>query len=214
MLKLFLKEVHPIRPEMHILPIYMGRQVVMTKEFFNLKTNRWLLLPAVIVLLWHSGYVYLALDPQYLFFICYPANLLLIVGIARQSGYLIGVGFGWVLAALPLWLYSLHLEPDWELSCALFHLVGLGTGLLAVKQFALPGNLWIGAVGLGLVMQLMARIFTDPALNINAAFQIYAGWETLFHSYDLYVAISTLLFTVYFYLLPIITNRLLHRAER
>ena len=125
--------------------------------------------------------------------------------------YLIGVGFGWVLIALPLWLYSLYLNPQCEISCTLFHIVGLAIGLQAIRYYSLPNHIWIGAVSLGFIMQILARTFTESSLNINAAFRVYQGWETIFGQYNTYIIISAIFFTLFFCLLPIISNRVFHQ---
>lgn len=187
--------------------------IEMISYVLNIKDNRWLLVVPLAVLIWHSLYVFYALDPQYLFFICYPANLILIIGVAIGNRYLIGVGFGWVLVAFPLWLCSLYFDPDFEISCTLFHIVGLLFGLMAARQYPLPKHLWVGAVSLGFIMQLLARTFTASNLNINAAFRVYQGWETIFHDYNFYIVTSALLFSLYFYLLPIVTNRIFHKVK-
>ena len=82
-------------------------------------------LPLLATLVWHVAHTILVLDPQYLFFVCYSANLLLGLGLLRRSALLVGIGFGWLLLAFPLWLYDAVLTGNWEASCTLFHLVGL-----------------------------------------------------------------------------------------
>jgi hypothetical protein len=182
----------------------------MNLNWLNVRENRWWCLFPLIVLLWHSVYVFKTLNPQYFFFVCYPANLILISGIALGVELFIGIGLVWVIVAFPLWLFeSIHLA-NWELSCSLFHTTGLLVGLLSLRHYKLPRYTWISALLLGIFMQLLARRFTDESLNINAAFSIYAGWEGIFTSYTKYLASMLVGFGLFFYLFVIFSNRFFH----
>jgi hypothetical protein len=182
----------------------------MNKELFNIKKNRLWTIPPIIVLLWHSLYISLTLSPDYLFFVCYPANLILIIGIIFRVSLFIGVGFGWTLIAFPLWLYSVYLTGDCELSCALFHITGMLVGFMTLKQYVFPGKTWIAAISLALLMQLLARFFTDRHLNINAAFRIYEGWEGVFSNYAIYMLTMLLGFSLFFIMFVTASNRIFH----
>ncbi|MEW5734300.1 MAG: hypothetical protein AB1921_05575 [Thermodesulfobacteriota bacterium] len=162
------------------------------------------------VLAWHIAYVVRHLSSDYLFFVCYAANLLLALGLIFRSGLPVGVGFGWALIALPLWLRESFRTHDWELSCTVFHLAGVVLGGLALPGYKLPRLTCVWAVLLGLFLQGASRLFTDEALNINAAFRVYEGWDTVFHSYPLYVLSMTLGFGLFFCALTFVNNRLLY----
>jgi hypothetical protein len=164
-------------------------------------------IPLLIMLAWHTTDTVLKLGPQYLFFVCYPANLLLCVGVFRRSALLIGSGFGWLLIAFPLWLYDAVLRNDWAPSCTLFHIVGLFVGALAVRRYRLPRHTWLFAMALGLLMQLLARLFTAEALNINAAFRVYQGWEWMYPNYASFFLAMLLSFSMLFITLTYVNNR-------
>ncbi len=61
----------------------------------------------------------------------------------------------------------------------------------------------------GLVLYGLARLLTDEALNVNAAFRVYQGWEGIFSNYTFYVFIMLVGYGVFFFVLPYISNRFL-----
>ncbi len=182
----------------------------MKNNVFNIKENRWWALIPLCILLWHSITVSSTLSSDYLFFVCYPANLILIIGILFRLSLFIGVGFGWCLIAFPLWLYSAYLTSEFELSCTLFHITGMVVGLMTLKQYVFPKYTWIAAILLALAMQLSARLFTDENLNINAAFRVYEGWEGVFQNYTVYMMAMLVGFGLFFMVLTTASNKLFH----
>lgn len=163
--------------------------------------------PLLATLLWHIGHTVLVLGPQYLFFVCYSANLLLCLGIFRRSALLVGTGFGWLLIALPFWFYDAILTSNWTPSCTLFHLVGVAVGGIVIRSYRLPRQTWVFAMAVGLVLQGLARLCTDPALNINSAFRIYAGWEWLYPNYPIFFLALLGGFSLYFLIFTRLHNR-------
>jgi len=163
----------------------------------------------LLALLWHGFYIAWYVHPHYLFFVCYTANLLLGIGIFVRSALLIGAGFGWTVIALPLWLYDTVLNSGCETSCAFFHLCGVIVGGMAMPRYRLPRHTWCVALGIGLALQFIARMFTDESLNINAAFRVYDGWEGVFSDYAVYFFVMLSGFGAFFVLLTLINNRYL-----
>jgi hypothetical protein len=166
--------------------------------------------PLLLLLIWHITDTVLNLSPQYLFFVCYSANLLLCIGIFRRSALLVGIGFGWLLIAFPLWLYDAILTHNWEPSCTLFHIVGLMVGSVVIRSYRLPRHTWLFAMMLGIALQLLARLFTDEALNINSAFRIYQGWEAVYPNYVTFFAAMLLGFSMFFMAMTWLHNRYVH----
>lgn len=157
----------------------------------------WAAVP-LLALAWHGWYTVVYLHPHYLVFVCYPANLMLGIGILIRSGLLTGTGFGWMVIGLPLWLYDAGRTGDWEASGAVFHLAGLVPGLLSLRYHYYPSRTWLFAPGAGALMQGAARLWTDPALNVNAAFGVYAGWGPVFQSVPVYRLTMAIGFGLFF----------------
>ncbi len=170
-------------------------------------------IPLLLMLIWHVTDTVLNLNPQYLFFVCYSANLLLCIGIFRRSALLVGVGFGWLLIAFPLWLYDAILHNDWTPSCTMFHIVGLLVGGTAIRNYRLPRHTWLFAMSLGIALQLLARIFTDETLNINSAFRIYQGWEKVYPNYATFYLAMLFGFGIFFISLTHVHNRYFSMAR-
>ena len=158
-------------------------------------------------LVWHSGYTAFYLHPHYLLFVCYTANLLLAIGMIIRSGVLVGTGFGWTLIGLPLWVYYAVLNSDWEPSGIVFHVCWVLVGGLAIKDYRLPGYTFCSGLGLGVLLYVLSRIFTEESLNVNAAFRVYDGWEGLFPDYRLYLIIMLIGFGGFFIFFTWANNR-------
>lgn len=160
----------------------MGRRDTQPRRFFDIRAHRmWGVVP-FLAFAWHGAYTVEKLDPGYLLFVCYAANLLLGAGILSRSGLLTGTAFCWIVAAYPLWLYDVIRLSDWEPSGLVFHTSGLLVGALTMRFHFYPRHVWLSALGLGATMQVLARWLTRPDLNVNAAFRVYEGWESLFTS--------------------------------
>lgn len=183
-------------------------------DLANIRKNRWWGVLPLLVLAWHSMYITMTSSSDYLFFVCYPANLFLVIGIFFRIGLLIGVGFGWVMIGFPLWFYSAFLTGEWELSCILFHVTGVLVGFMTLKHYVFPKATWLAAVLLAVIMQILARLFTDEKLNINAAFRVYEGWEGVFSNYTVYMIFMLLGFAVYFFVFTTVSNRFFHGGDR
>lgn len=182
--------------------------------FFDVrKYPSWGLAP-LIVLVWHSMYTARCLPHDYFFFVCYAANFLLGLGILMQRGMLAGIGFGWMVIATPLWLYDSTIHADWEPSCAAFHLCGLLIGGMTLLRYRLPKYTWVFTLAVGLILQLLARLFTNPALNVNAAFRIYDGWEFLFSDYKFFFISAVSEFAAVFLLIQYLNNRYVSEKAR
>ncbi len=177
---------------------------------FDVRTHplRWGV-PLAATIAWHVARTVLYSNPQYLFFVCYAANVLLCVGIFGRSALLVGAGFGWLLVAFPLWLYDAIRTSNWDPSCTLFHVTGLVVGAAAVRCYRLPRHTWAFSLALAVGLQLCARLFTDASLNINSAFRIYDGWERVYPSYAVFYLSALAIFGLAFAALTYLNNRYL-----
>ncbi len=183
----------------------------MDRHLFNTrKTRLWALLP-LITLIWH-GYYTVGLHPHYLLFVCYASNLLLVIGMVVGSGLLVGTSFGWILIALPLWLYDAVLNSNWQISGIAFHMAGVFVGGLAIKDYRMPKYTWCAGLGLGILLQFLSGRFTEESLNVNAAFRVYDGWEGTFSNYTIYILTMVFGFGVFFIVLTWFNNRFLFKS--
>lgn len=165
-------------------------------------------LPVLAILAWHGWHTVTSLGPANLFFVCYTATLLLGVGILGRRPLLACTGAGWLLAGFPLWLYDAVANEDWETSCTAFHVGGLVIGLMVLRRCPMPRGTGIFAIALALLLWLLTRLLTPEALNINAAFSVYRGWEGIFSDYWLFVGVSIVFFGLYFWALARVSRLL------
>ncbi len=181
-------------------------------EGFNLLNRWWGVLP-LLALVWHGLYTVFVLSPDYLLFVCYTANLLLGVGILIRSGLLIGAGYGWILLGFPLWLYDMIRTWEWDVSGIVFHTCGLLVGGMALRGYRIPKYTWFVALCIAVSLQVLARFFTDPLLNVNAAFRVYDGWDGLFSDYRLYTLVMLVGFGLFFAVATVLSNRFVFRGR-
>lgn len=168
----------------------------------------------LITLVWHAIYTVLNLSPQYLLFVCYTANLLVGIGVIFGVRYLIGIGFFWTLTALPLYVCYMFCTSDITPSGIAFHLCGVYIGLVALRQYRMQRYTWLAAISMGYFWQLLARWFTDPEPNINAAFRVYQGWEKMFSDYTVYNTIMISGFALVFIIIQVIGNKYFCNEEK
>lgn len=168
----------------------MARGAAPPTSVFDIRVHRWWGGVLLATLLWHSVHVATSQSPDYLLFACYVANLLLGLGVLMGSSTLTGTGFNWVLPGYLLWLHYIARTSDWEPSGAAMHTSGLVVGLLTMRFHRYPRYVWVLAFCLGGVLHLLARLLTDPLLNVNAAFRVYEGWEPLFSSIVVYRVVT------------------------
>ncbi|MCP4689232.1 MAG: hypothetical protein GY859_14355 [Desulfobacterales bacterium] len=181
--------------------------MTMSQGIFNVKKHPLWGLAPLLTLGWHGVYTVYYLRADYLLFVCYTANLLLGVGVLVRSGLLIGAGFGWIVIGFPLWLYEAILLSHWDPSAVSFHVCGLLVGGMAIRRYRLPRFTPVFAIVIAVVLQSLARAFTDESLNVNAAFRVYEGWEGLFSNYAVYTFVMITGFSAFFILLTGIVNR-------
>jgi len=186
----------------------------MSSNWLNTKKHRGGGLLPLIALFWHGFYTILFLHPHNLLFVCYTANLFIGLGILWRFGNMVGIGFGWALLGLPLWIHYAIRNGDWSPSSIAFHLCGVLVGGIAIKDHKLSRYTWCMGLGLGILLFFISRIFTDESLNINAAFRVYEGWESLFPNYWIYLICMCFGFGSFFAFLTWFNNRYLYSWNR
>ena len=90
---------------------------------------------------------------------------------------------------------------DANLSSTLAHVGGIIIGMIALRRVRMDRVAWLYAFAWSLILQIAARLFTDPALNVNLAHSIQRGWESVFSSYWKFRLTLTLLIALILWLL-------------
>ena len=119
----------------------------------------------------------------HLLWVCTASNLLLAGGLLLGRPMLIRVSVMWLIAGLPLWAWDLLEQGGGPVSTFLTHLGGLAVGLHALSRARAARRLWVYAFGWYLALQLAARLWTRPELNVNLAHDMHGSWHDVFNSY-------------------------------
>jgi hypothetical protein len=79
------------------------------------------------------------------------------------------------------------------LSSTLAHLGGLTVGIAALRRIGMDGRAWFHAFIWYFIVQLISRLTTPAALNVNISHAVQAGWEQTFSTYLRFWLVLTLL---------------------
>src|SRR5712691_1742905 len=118
-----------------------------------------------------------------LLWMCNVGNLLLAFGLLFARRELIRAAAIWTIPGLVIWIRYVVLEYDYVFLSFLAHVGGIAIGLIVLRRVRMDRIAWVYAFAWYLIVQLAARVFTAPELNVNLAFRIQTGWEQMFSSY-------------------------------
>lgn len=119
----------------------------------------------------------------HLLWVCTVSNLLLAAGLFLDLPMLIRVAVMWLVTGLPLWAWDMFEQGVAPVSSFLTHFGGLAVGIIGLSRVRAARGLWVYAFIWYLTLQLAARLFTRPELNVNLAHDMHGGWRDLFNSY-------------------------------
>lgn len=152
---------------------------------------------------------------------CNIGNLLLAVGLFVEQAILIRVAVIWMLPGVVVWF--VYVVPTWGMlltgrfswadlfavvSSTLAHLGGCAVGLVVLRKVKVDGRTWVYAFLWYFIVQLVSRLTTAAALNVNLAQNVQAGWEGLFSSYLKFWLLLSLLVGVCLWILGLVLRRL------
>ncbi|HET6978409.1 MAG TPA: hypothetical protein VFI24_18905 [Pyrinomonadaceae bacterium] len=118
-----------------------------------------------------------------LFWMCNIGNVALALGLFLEKPVVIRLAAIWMIPGLFIWIIYVVLAWGVFLSSTLAHVGGLAVAMIALSQVGMDRTAWRWSFGWYLVIQLLSRFFTSPALNVNLAHAVQPGWDQAFHSY-------------------------------
>jgi len=163
---------------------------------------------------------------------CNIGNLLLAVGLFLEEAILIRVAVIWMLPGLVVW--GLYVVPTWGmlltgrlsfgqlfgvLSSTLAHVGGFSVGMVVLRKVGMDGRAWFYAYIWYFVIQLLSRLVTPAAMNVNLSHRIQDGWEQRFNSYWKFWLLLTLMVGLCLWILAFLLKTLWpasdpsHRSE-
>ncbi|HKR59007.1 MAG TPA: hypothetical protein VJS64_04680 [Pyrinomonadaceae bacterium] len=114
---------------------------------------------------------------------CNIGNLVLALGLFLKRPLLIRIAVLWMVPGLLVWIFYVLLPWGIFLSSVLAHVGGLVVGIVALRRVRMDRWSWIYALVWYFAMQLLSRLFTSAALNVNVAHAVDPKWQHLFDSY-------------------------------
>ena len=142
----------------------------------------------------------------HMLWMCNIGNLLLAIGLFLEEAILIRVAVIWMLPGLVVWF--LYVVPTWGLllsgrfsfgqlfgvlSSTLAHVGGFSVAIAVLRKVRMDASAWFYAYIWYFVVQLLSRLLTPAALNVNLSHRIQDGWEQSFSSYWKFWLLLTLL---------------------
>jgi hypothetical protein len=127
---------------------------------------------------------------------CNIGNLLLALGLFFEQAILIRVAVIWMAPGVVVWF--VYVVPSWVgllsgrfgytelfgvVSSTLAHLGGFCVGIIALRKIRLDKRAWLYAFIWYFIVQLLSRLVTPAAMNVNLSHNIQPGWEQTFSSY-------------------------------
>lgn len=149
---------------------------------------------------WHIN------EPGHMLWMCNIGNLLLAIGLFLEEAVLIRVAVIWMLPGLVVWV--LYVVPTWGmlltgrlglgqlfgvLSSTLAHVGGASVGIVVLRKVRMDARAWFYAYVWYFVVQLLSRLLTSSAMNVNLSHRIQDGWEQTFSAYWKFWLLLTLL---------------------
>jgi hypothetical protein len=153
--------------------------------------------------------------------LCNIGNLLLALGLFFEASMLIRVAVIWMVPGVAVWV--VYVVPTWGmllngrftyaelfgvLSSTLAHLGGFSVGIAALRIVGMDGRAWLFAYLWYFVVQLISRLVTPVAMNVNLSQKVQPGWEQSFTSYLKFWLVFTLLNGACLWVLGLLLERL------
>ncbi|HEV7796755.1 MAG TPA: hypothetical protein VGO73_01270 [Pyrinomonadaceae bacterium] len=140
------------------------------------------------------------------FWMCNIGNLLLALGLFFEQPLLMRVAIIWMVPGVAVWFF--YVVPTWGMlftgrfddaqligvvTSSLAHLGGFAVGLVVLRQIGMDARAWFYAYVWYFVVQMLSRLTTPAAMNVNLSHSIQSGWEQTFSSYwKFWLVLSTL----------------------
>lgn len=137
----------------------------------------------------------------HMFWMCNIGNLLLGAGLLLGQPIMIRVAAIWLVPGLVMWYVYVVRPYGVVFSSTLAHIGGLIVALIALRRVRVDALAWVYALGWYFIMQILSRLLTAPAMNVNVTHSVYPGWEQTFNSFWKFWLVLALVVAVSLWLL-------------
>lgn len=145
---------------------------------------------------------------------CNIGNLLLAIGLFLNRPMLIRVAVIWMVPGLVVWFFYVVVAWGIFLSSTLAHLGGLIVGMIALRRVRMDRTAWIYALVWYFAIQLLSRLITPAALNVNVAHAIDPKWQPTFNSYWKFWIVLTLITVALLWFINVVLYKIWSPASR
>jgi len=194
--------------ESQVSPIESGRRQAPRKQ-----AMKRLGLAALCCYAIHAGFHIANGRPAEVLWMCHLGAALVGIGLLLSSATTNGIGTLFLCMGTPLWLMYLAGGGEFYPTSAFPHLGGLAIGLLGVRQLGVPSGAWWKSVAALIALILVCRLVTPASANVNVAFAIYPGWEKMFPSHPVYLAVMMVQSAGYFFVCEHVLRKWLVRKK-
>jgi hypothetical protein len=119
----------------------------------------------------------------HMLWMCNIGNLLLALGLFLDQKTLMRVAIIWTIPGIVIWFLFVVLPWGVFPSSILVHVGGMIVALIVAKRIGIDRQSWLYAFVWYLAIQLLSRLVTSPALNVNLSHRMQGGWEQTFGAY-------------------------------
>ncbi len=152
--------------------------------------------------------------PWDLIWACNVSMPILAAGCFLSRARLVAAAIMILAYGTPMWILDLATGGALVPTSPLVHLGGLVVGVLAIRRLGeWPRYSWTFAAIVTAALLLLARLFTPAHANVNLAFRVQPGWESMFPSHVLYVGLMWTSSAAVFALVELVGRRWLMAHE-
>jgi hypothetical protein len=157
----------------------------------------------------------------HMLWMCNTGNLVLAIGMFMNQRILIRVAVMWMVPGLVVW--SIYVVPTWGMlftgdftfsqlfavfSSTLAHVGGLSAGLIVLRRIGMDRWSWVYALAWYLIMQVLSRLITPAAMNVNLSHRVQEGFQGAFNAYWKFWLVLTVLVALFALLIEYVFWRL------
>jgi len=179
-------------------------------------SNRWLGGLALLSFVIHGGGHVLRGTAHDVLWACTVANLLIAFGLLlplrrEQAATLCAIAVLWLCVGNFTWALDLIFGGEFFITSLLTHWLGLILGLLSLRRLGWPQRAWLHATLSLIALQIISRLLTPAAANVNVAHSVYASYSRIYPSYPWFWLASFAQTTAAYFVIDRILRRLLGR---
>lgn len=157
----------------------------------------------------------------HMLWMCNIGNLVLALGLFFEQAILIRVAVIWMVPGLAVWFA--YVVPTWGMlltgnftytelwgviSSTLAHVGGFCVGMVVIRRVRIDKQAWFYAFIWYLIVQLLSRLVTPAAMNVNISHTVQVGWEQTFNNYWKFWLVLTAIIGVGLWLLGLFLVKL------